>query len=129
MKISYFKTMRRVLLNSAEKGFFYPKANVSGRMKTQKKTDTLVEMEERRLFEEPVYAGADLGGGGSSFLGDSTPCRPKGSPFVLFWDIGTYIFGISDYFGITDPTNFLREPWALIYTDFEGVDRAQKRPF
>ena len=45
-QVSYFETTRRVLLNSsetfklicadAEKEFFYPKANVSGRIKTQK---------------------------------------------------------------------------------------------
>ena len=83
--------MRRVLLNSAEKGFFYPKANVSGRMKTQKKTDTLVEMEERRLFEEPVYAGADLGGGVLLFSGIRPPADPKG-PLLYYFEISEPIF-------------------------------------
>ena len=42
-------------------------------------------------------AGADLGGGGSvgrPLLRDSTPCRPKGSPFVLFTEISIFGDGI-----------------------------------
>ena len=82
-------------------------------------------MEERRLFEEPVYAGADLGGRGFFFpRGFDSPADPKGPPLFCF-EISEPIFEISDYFEITDPTNLLREPWAQIYTDFEGGARAQ----
>ena len=31
--------------------------------------------------------GEEAGADASSLLRDSTPYRPKGSPFVLFWDI------------------------------------------
>ena len=58
--------------------------------------------------------GGDLGGGG---LKDSTTCRSKGSPFVLFWDI---------HFWLTDPKIFLKAPLAPIYTNFKG-ERAPKK--
>ena len=44
-------------------------------------------MEERRLFEEPVNAGADLGGGGGGvllFSGIRPPADPKGPPLYYF---------------------------------------------
>ena len=43
-------------------------------------------------------------------LRDSTPCRPKGSPFGTFSEI---------HFWPTDPKFFLKAPWAPIYTNFE----------
>ena len=42
---------------------------------------------------------------------DSTPCRPKGSPFDTFSEI---------HFWQTDPKIFLKAPSAPIYTNFEG---------
>ena len=46
------------------------------------------------------------------------PCWPKGSHFVLFWDI---------HFWLTDHKIFLKAPWAPIYTNFEGGARGEKR--
>ena len=66
-------------------------------------------------------SGADLGGGGgvgrTPFFKDSTPCRPKGSPFDTFSEI---------QFWSTDPKIFLKTPSAPIYTNFEG-ERAPKK--
>ena len=58
--------------------------------------------------------------GGGRFpppLRDSTPCRPKGSPFDTFSEI---------HFWPTDPKFFLKAPSAPIYTNFEG-ERAPKK--
>ena len=52
-------------------------------------------------------------GGFAPFLRNSTPCRPKGSPFVLFWDI---------HFWLTDPDIFLYYFWG-------GSARRKKRNF
>ena len=64
--------------------------------------------------------GADLGGGGGEggrpLLRDSTPCRPKGSPFDTFSEI---------HFWPTDPKIFLKAPLAPIYTKSE--ERAPKK--
>ena len=51
---------------------------------------------------------------------NSTPCRPKGSPSVLFWDI---------YFWLTDLKIVFKAPWAPIYPNFEGGARAEKTRF
>ena len=48
---------------------------------------------------------------GVGVLRDSTPCRPKWPPFVIFWDL---------HFWMTDLQSFLKEPSAPIYTNFEG---------
>ena len=53
--------------------------------------------------------GGFRGGGGRLFLRDSTPCRPKGSPFDTFSEI---------HFWPTDPKVFLKAPWAPIYTNY-----------
>ena len=45
------------------------------------------------------------------------PCRPKGSPFVLFRDI---------HFWLTKLKNFLKAPLAPVYVTFEGGARAKK---
>ena len=55
-----------------------------------------------------------------SRLRDLTPCRPKGSPFVLFWDI---------HFWLTDLKLFLTAPLAPIYTNCKGGARAEKTRF
>ena len=52
----------------------------------------------------------------SVFVTSSTPYRPKGSPFELFWD---------NQFWLTDPKIFLKAP---IYTNFKGGARAKKCP-
>ena len=65
-----------------------------------------------------LTTGADLGGGGGRPpLRDSTPCRPKGSPFDTSSEI---------HFWPTDPKIFLKAPSAPIYTSFEG-ERAPKK--
>ena len=74
-----------------------------------------------------IRPGTDLGGGMGGrggglflFLRDSTPCRPKVSPFELFSDI---------QFWLTDPKIFLKALLAPIYTNFKGGMRAKKRNF
>ena len=60
------------------------------------------------------------GGGGADFplpLRDSTPCRPKGSPFDNFSEI---------HFWPTDPKIFLKASLAPIYTNFEGERKIAK---
>ena len=68
-----------------------------------------------------VIAGADLGGGrgGRTPLSfrDSTPCRPKGSPFDTFSEI---------HFWPTDPKIFLKAHLAPIYPNFEGEPAPKK---
>ena len=64
-----------------------------------------------------IQPGAHLGGGGLTLLNGACasslqgfdPCRPKGSPFVIFWDIHCWL---------TDSEFFLKAPWAPIYTNF-----------
>ena len=51
-------------------------------------------------------------------LRNSTPCRPKGSPFVLFWDI---------HFWLTDLKIFLTAPLAPIHTNFQRERAPKKR--
>ena len=71
-----------------------------------------------------ILAVADLGGrrggGGAAsgrlFLGIRPSVDPKVS-FVLFWDI--HFFGWLTL-------NFLKAPWAQIYSNFEGRARAEK---
>ena len=62
-------------------------------------------------------SGADLRGADALPLRDSTPCRPKGSPFDTF---------SATHFWPTDPKIFLKAPLAPIYTNFEG-ECAQKK--
>ena len=68
-----------------------------------------------------LSSGADLGGGGggcSSPFRDSTPCRPKMSPFCTI---------LRYPYLVTDPKIFLKSPLAPIYTNFEGGVRAKKK--
>ena len=80
-------------------------------------------MDELLTICSSINPGADLGGEGAGGrtppfpLRDSTPCRPKGSPFDTFYEI---------HFWPTDPKIFLKAPWAPIYTNFEGGSRAGK---
>ena len=72
------------------------------------------------LFSNLVIRGGFRGGGlgGLRFLlRDSTPCRPKVPPLVLFKKI---------CFWPTDPKIFLKAPLAPIFTNFEGGARAEK---
>ena len=50
-------------------------------------------------------------------LRESTPCRLKKSPFLLFCDI---------HFWLNDTKNVSRAAWAPKYTNFEGEARAPK---
>ena len=67
-----------------------------------------------------IRGGFRGGGGGRPSLRDSTPCRPKGSPFDTFSEI---------HFWPTDPKIFLKAPLAPIYTNFEGERAPKKRDF
>ena len=51
---------------------------------------------------------------------DSTPLELKGPPFSTFQEI---------HFWPSDPKIFLKAPWAPIYTNFEGEERAEKTQF
>ena len=54
------------------------------------------------------------------FLGDLTPCRPKGSPLCTILRYPLLA---------TDPKNFLKTPSAPIYNSFEGERAPKKRNF
>ena len=67
-----------------------------------------------------MISGADLGGADASFLRDSTPCRPKGSPLWYF---------LRNPFLPTDPKIFEKAPSAPMYTNFEGEHASKKCNF
>ena len=70
------------------------------------------------LDSNPLFSGADLGGGGfGGFRKDPTPCHPKGPPSGTFYEI---------HFWPTDPKIFLKPPLAPKYTNFEGGACAKK---
>ena len=88
----------------------------------QYKHDNLISFIIETLETNNTARGGFRGGGADASppLRDSTPRRPKGSPFVTFSEI---------HFWPTDPKIFLKATSAPIYTNFKGERAPKKRDF